>query len=175
MKIEVEKNVTLEAEKRSLKEMLASKEEIIKVLTDGSDRINNSREKGATIRQLQKDVAKLTQQQRQEKSSEARQATRNGSKRKHNASDETISKMKPPRVVSISTPRSSPPPLVELLHKMKFDIESFPRSAIAIVNATNVVIISVNKVVGGDALGGESLVINTVSSKTSVARLDSSF
>ena len=38
MKIEVEKNVTLEVEKRALKELLANKEEIIKVLTDGSDR-----------------------------------------------------------------------------------------------------------------------------------------
>ena len=38
MKIEVEKNVTLETEKRMLKEMIVSKDEIIKVLTDGSDR-----------------------------------------------------------------------------------------------------------------------------------------
>ena len=43
MKIEVEKNATLEAEKVTLIETLATKDEIIKVLTGASNRINNSR------------------------------------------------------------------------------------------------------------------------------------
>ena len=38
MKIEVEKNLTLEAEKRALTELLATKEEVIKVLTSGANR-----------------------------------------------------------------------------------------------------------------------------------------
>ena len=38
IKVEVEKNATLEAEKHALEEMLATKEEVIKVLTDGANR-----------------------------------------------------------------------------------------------------------------------------------------
>ena len=38
LKAEVEKNVTLTAKKRTLEETLASKEEIIKVLTSGTER-----------------------------------------------------------------------------------------------------------------------------------------
>ena len=38
MKIEVEKNLTLEAEKRAMTELLATKEEVIKVLTSGANR-----------------------------------------------------------------------------------------------------------------------------------------
>ena len=38
LKAEVEKNVTLTAKKRTLEEKLASKEEIIKVLTSGTER-----------------------------------------------------------------------------------------------------------------------------------------
>ena len=38
LKAEVSKNLTLEAKQRTLEETLASKEEIIKVLTSGADR-----------------------------------------------------------------------------------------------------------------------------------------
>ena len=39
MKIEVAKVMSLEAENRTLKENLATKEEVIKVLTDGQNRL----------------------------------------------------------------------------------------------------------------------------------------
>lgn len=53
LKIEVAKNVTLETENKKMKDQLATKDEIIKVLKDDSK---------ATIKQLEKKLDKLTNQ-----------------------------------------------------------------------------------------------------------------
>lgn len=67
LKIANEKNVTLEAKQRELTEKLDAKETIIKVLTDGADRIANNRTKDETIKKLQAQNAKLTRQLEQMK------------------------------------------------------------------------------------------------------------
>lgn len=88
IKIEVEKNARLEADKNTLAEKLATKEEVIKVLTDGANRINNNREKDATIRQLREENAKLIQeqqrqqQQQQDRSSAITPNKKSGTKRR---------------------------------------------------------------------------------------------
>ena len=100
MKIEVEKNAKLEAEKVALVETVATKDEIIKVLTGASNRINNNREKDATIRQLRRDIARLKRQREQA----SENTTPNSkAKRKQTASDETS----PKRVTRVLRPRTS--------------------------------------------------------------------
>ena len=97
MKIEVEKNAALEAEKVALIETVTTKDEIIKVLTGASNRINNSREKDAEIRKLRREIAKL---KRREQASENAPNT-SGTKRKQNASDVTV-----PKVARVLRPRT---------------------------------------------------------------------
>ena len=97
MKIEVEKNAALEAEKVALIETVTTKDEIIKVLTGASNRINNSREKDAEIRKLRREIAKLKQR---EQASENAPNT-SGTKRKQNASDVTV-----PKVARVLRPRT---------------------------------------------------------------------
>merc|ERR1712147_447923 len=67
LKIANEKNATLEAKQRELTEKLDAKETIIKVLTDGADRIANNRAKDEAIKKLQAQNSKLTRQLEQMK------------------------------------------------------------------------------------------------------------
>ena len=75
------------------------------------NRINNNREKDATIRKLQEEVAKLTQEQQQGKSPESTPNTRSGAKRRQNKSDQTASKVA--RVTRSRTETVQATPVVE--------------------------------------------------------------
>ena len=59
---EHEKVKQLEAEKRTLAEKLAAKDEAILLLTDGVDRINKSEEKESTIKKLEAEIVNLKRQ-----------------------------------------------------------------------------------------------------------------
>ena len=65
LKIEVSKNATLEAQQHALEEKLDTKEAVIKVLTEGADRIANNKEKDDQIKKLKLENAKLTRQLQQ--------------------------------------------------------------------------------------------------------------
>ena len=89
LKIEKEKNATLQTEKDDLTEMVATKDEVIKVLTNGAKRINNNREKDATIRKLRKEIDKLRQQQQQQQGQSSGTSINTGNKRRREECNET--------------------------------------------------------------------------------------